>query len=117
MAHVLRRAYDLLEVATRGAVIFPLAVIELLQHALTARDEFRKRKQTRARLRVLADELTTKLRGLTCFRRANPDHERFTKHLQRHATEFFTFLRLPNRDSSTADLLAADRAKLARPLR
>ncbi len=96
VAHVLRRAHDLLEVATRGAVIFPRAVIELLQHALTARDEFRKRKLTRARLRELADELTTKLRVLTCFRRANPDHERFAKHLERHATEFFTFLRLPH---------------------
>lgn len=96
VAHVLRRAHDLLEVATRGAVIFPRAVIELLQHALTARDEFLKRKLTRARLRELADELTLKLRVLTCFRRANPDHERFAKHLERHATEFFTFLRLPN---------------------
>ena len=96
VAHVLRRAHDLLEVATRGAVIFPRAVIELRQQALTARDEFRKRKRTRARLRELADELTTKLRVLTCFRRANSDHERFAKHLERHATEFFTFLRLPH---------------------
>jgi hypothetical protein len=63
---------------------------------LTARDEFRKRNLTRSRLRELADELTLKLRVLTCFRRANPDHERFAKHLQRHAAEFFTFLRLPN---------------------
>lgn len=96
VAHVLRRAHDLLEVATRGAVIFPRTVIELLQQALTARDEFRKRQRTRAGLRELADELTTKLRVLTCFRRANPDHERFAKHLERHATEFFTFIRLPN---------------------
>ena len=96
MAHVLRRAHDLLEVATRGAVKFPRAVIELFQQALTARDKFLRRKQTRAGLRELADELTTKLRVLTCFRRANPDHERFAKHLERHATEFFTFLRLPN---------------------
>jgi transposase len=96
VAHVLRRAHDLLEVATRGAVKFPRAVIELFQQALTARDEFRKRNLTRARLRELADEVTLKLRVLTCFRRANPDHERFAKHLERHAAEFFTFLRLPN---------------------
>lgn len=96
VSHVLRRAHDLLEFAIRGAVIFPRAVIELLQRALTARDEFRKRKRTRAQLRALADELTTRLRVLTCFRRAHPDHERFAKHLERHASEFFTFLRLPN---------------------
>ena len=96
VAHVLRRAHDLLEVGTRGAVIFPRAAIELLQQALTAHDDFLNRKRTRAGLRALADELTTKLRVLTCFRRANPDHERFAKHLERHASEFFTFLRLPN---------------------
>lgn len=75
-------------------MIFPRVVIELLQQALTARDEFRKR--TRAGLHTFANELTLKLRVQTCFRRANPDHKRLAKHLERHATEFFTFLRLPN---------------------
>jgi transposase len=96
VAHVLRRAHELLEVATRGAVKFPRAVIQLFQQALLAREEFRKRKLTRRRLREQADEFSLRLHLLTCFRRTNPDHERFAKHLCRHAAEFFTFLRLAN---------------------
>ena len=96
VAHVLRRAHELLEVARGGAAKFPREVMALLQQALTARDEFLKRKRTRANLRELAGELTTQLQVLTCFHRTHAENERFAKHLHRHATEFFTFLRRAN---------------------
>ena len=96
VAHVLRRAHELREVARGGAAKFPRQVTALLQQALTARDEFLKRKRTRANLRELADELTMQLQVLTCFRRTHAENERFAKHLHRHAAEFFTFLRRAN---------------------
>lgn len=58
LAHPLRRAEALLEIATRGAVRFPRQVIELIQEALAVRDRFAAGKMTRTCLRDARWELT-----------------------------------------------------------
>jgi hypothetical protein len=60
-AHLLNRCKELLEVARRGAVRFPLAVKGLLQQGLAVRDRFAEGEMSRHGLCVSAGRLTARL--------------------------------------------------------
>lgn len=100
LAHLLRRANDLLEVATRGAVRFPRAVKRLLKEALALRDEYQAGQATAGDLREAADRLSGQIRRLTHRPRGHPGNERFAAHLYKHIDSLFTFLRKPGVDAT-----------------
>lgn len=100
VAHILRRARELKELARGAGVLFPQAIILLFQDALTLRDEHAQGRATRAELRDCADLLEDALRVLVAAPRSNAEHAKFANHLQNHLSEWFTFLRHENVDAT-----------------
>ena len=95
LAHVLRRARDLLASATRGAVRFPRQVVALFTEAIRLRDGYRRGLRTLAQLEEARDGFETRLLALVRRRRAVPDYATLADHLGNHFEEWFTFLSNP----------------------
>lgn len=93
--HFLVRCGELLETATRGAVQFPRAVKTLLLDSIDLRDRRDDGKVSPHGLAVATGRLQARLDRLVTPIKANPDNERFAKHLEKHRDEIFTFLRHP----------------------
>jgi transposase len=93
IGHLLRRCHELLEHATRGAVIFPRKVKGLLLEALDVRDQRDARQMTVTAAKVKADELDQRMKTLIKPIKTHPANERLAKHLWKHRSQLFTFLR------------------------
>ena len=100
LAHLLRRAHELLETATRGAVRFPRAVADILQTALGLRDRHAAGDLSLHGLAVARGRLVSKLYDLLWPFKTNPANERFAKHLWNHRDDLFTFLEVPGLDAT-----------------
>jgi transposase len=100
LGHLLRRCQELLETATRGAVIFPRKVKALLQQALAVRD----RRDAGAILPATAAQAASRLQGqmrtLLEPIKSNAANERLAQHLWKHHRQLFTFLRRPGLDAT-----------------
>ncbi|MGH8432245.1 MAG: IS66 family transposase, partial [Solimonas sp.] len=89
-AHFLRRCGELLEVQTRGAARFPLAVKELLLEGLEVKGLLPDlAEEDRA---ALGDQIRGEMRQLLAGRIEEPANLRFAKHLRSHEHELFTYL-------------------------
>jgi transposase len=95
VAHVLRRARELLETAPRGAVRFPRQVIALFTAAIHLRNEHRRGAVPLAVVQAARDGFEDRLFDLTGRPRTDPENERLARHLWRHAQEWFPFLTDP----------------------
>jgi transposase len=93
LAHLLRRCHELLEQATRGAVVFPRKVKALLQESLQTRDQRDARTITVKAANAKADDLQKRMTKLVMPVKINAANERFSRHLLRHTSQLFTFLR------------------------
>src|SRR5262249_49889468 len=96
VAHVLRRARELLATATRGAVRFPRAVIGLFTEAIQLRKEFlggRVPAEAMAEAREAFDE---RLLALLVRPRTVPAYATLAGHLGNHFASWFTFLNDPS---------------------
>jgi len=91
--HLLRRCRDLLETATRGAVVFPRKVKSLLQESLEVRDQRDARQISCAAAQARADELQERMTKMVKPVKSNAANERLAAHLLRHTSQLFTFLR------------------------
>ncbi len=92
VAHVLRRARELLASATRGAVHFPRQVIALFTEAIHWRNEQPREllsEDDRERQREAFDD---RLLGLVRGRRWVPEYATLVKHLRRHFEQWFSFV-------------------------
>jgi transposase len=107
LAHLLRRAKEMLEVATRGAVRFPRKVMALLKDALELRDRRDAGAISPKGLAVVRGRLERRLRLLLDMRLTHDDNRRFRKHLANHEDQILTFLR---RDDLEATSWPADHA-------
>lgn len=92
VAHILRRAQDLLSVAARGAVRFPRQVIALFREAVHLRNEHLRGALTRSQLEGHRDIFDERLLALACRPRAVPAQATFASHLLNHFEQWFTFL-------------------------
>jgi transposase len=92
VAHILRRAQDLLSVAARGAVYFPRQVIALFREAVHLRNEHLRGALTRSQLEGHRDAFDERLLALACRPRAVPAQATFAGHLLNHFEQWFTFL-------------------------
>jgi len=93
LAHLLRRCHELLETATRGAVVFPRKVQALLQESLQTRDQRDAKAIPMKAAIIKADELQERMTRLVRPVKTHTANERLAAHLQKHVGQLFTFLR------------------------
>src|SRR5579871_3956297 len=98
--HLLRRADEMAATATRGAVIFPRRVAELLRAGLDLRDRHAAGEISRHGLAVARGRLENQLSDLIFPTKANAANERLAQHLWAHRDDLFTFLRQPGLDAT-----------------
>lgn len=96
VAHVLRRARELLAVATRGAVRFPRQVIGLFTAAVHLKNQCRAGAVSAAALAAARDAFDERLLDLAARPRAVPAYQALADHLWRHAESWFSFLTDPS---------------------
>lgn len=92
LAHLLRRAQDLLERASRGAARFPRKVKRLLQDALDLRDRRDAGQIGPHGLATARSRLERRLDRLLNCRLSHEANRRFQAHLARHRDEILLFL-------------------------
>ena len=93
VAHLLRRCHELLETATRGAVILPRKVRALLLESLETRDQRDAKAISVKTTNARADDLQERMTKLVTPVKTHAANERFCRHLLRHRSQWFTFLR------------------------
>jgi hypothetical protein len=91
--HFLRRCAELLEVQTRGAARFPLAVRRLLLDGIEVKGLLPALPPEDGA--ALADQMRGELRQVLAGQIEEPANERFANHLRRHEDEVFTYLDVP----------------------
>jgi transposase len=92
LAHVLRRARDMLEDARGGAVRFPRQVIALFTEALHRRNEYQAGRVSPAVWECARDEFDGRLLALVNVVRVVPAYETLSAHLGNHFESWFSFL-------------------------
>lgn len=100
VAHLLRRARELLELACGGAARFPGRVKQLLCDALALRDRREAGTISDHGLASVRGRLERRLDGLMTMRLSYAPHVRFQNHLSRHRDEILTFLYDPRLDAT-----------------
>lgn len=100
LGHLLRRCGELLETATRGAVLFPRRVKALLQKALGIRDRRDAGLILPATAIRYAHALDIQMEQLLVPVKLHAGNERFAAHLWKHFDELFTFLRHDDVDAT-----------------
>jgi transposase len=93
--HILRRARELLEWATRGAVHFPRQVIALFTEAIHLRNECLRGRLPPEELAARRDTFDGRLLDLAGRPRCVREHQRLAKHLWKYAEQWFGFLSDP----------------------
>ncbi|QEG26719.1 Transposase IS66 family protein [Gemmata obscuriglobus] len=92
LAHVLRRARELLERATRGAVRFPRQVIARFTEAIHWRNEYAPGTWTDDQRDAHRSQFDDRLLELVTRPRAVPAYVTLAKHLWNHFEQWFTFV-------------------------
>ena len=92
VAHVLRRARELLEGATRGAVRFPRQVIALFTEAIHWRNGYAPGAWTDDQRDEHRASFDDRLLDLVRRPRAVPEHATLAKHLWNHLEQWFAFV-------------------------
>jgi transposase len=100
VGHLLRRSHEILESATRGAVVFPRRIKGILQDALAIRDQRDAGEITPKQAARKADVLKVEVRRLTGSPKTNAENDRFSRHLYANQNRLFTFLKHPGLDAT-----------------
>ena len=100
LSHLLRRCNELLETATRGAVLFPRRISELLHDALDLRDRYLDGQLSRHGLDVCRGRLNTQLLDAIYPIKSNAANDTFAQHLWNHRDDLLTFLKHPGLDAT-----------------
>jgi transposase len=100
-AHVPRRARELLETATRGAVRFPRQGIALFTEAIHERNRFLRGEASLEALQTRRDEFDDRLLALARPSRSPAEYERLAKHLWNPSEKWFAFVSDPTIEATT----------------
>jgi transposase len=92
VAHVLRRAQGLLDLAVGGAVHFPKRLIALFREAVHGRNEYHCGHLTLERLQDQRDAFDDRLEKLLRRTHTVAVYATFAKHLWKHFEQWFTFV-------------------------
>lgn len=101
LSHIERRCERILDGATRGAVRFPRAVLDLTQDAFRLRDRRDAGEVSPHGLPVAIGRLETRLERLPGWNLTNTANEKLANHLARHGGELFLFLRRPGLEGTS----------------
>ncbi len=91
VAHLLRRAREMLEAATRGAVRFPRQVLDLFTGAVHVRNQFLAGRVAEAEWECARDTYELRLLPLLSGRRVGAN-QTLANHIRNHFASWFTFL-------------------------
>lgn len=91
--HPIRRCKRLLEVATRGAVRYPRAVLEFLQATFAIRDRREAGEYSPHGLKVAIGRFEARLERLLGWTLSNPANRKLRNHLANHQDEWLLFLK------------------------
>jgi transposase len=91
LQHLIRRCKGLLEVATRGAVRFPRALLEFLHGAFALRDRRDEGELSSHGLLVGIGRLEARLESLLNWSLSNKANLRLQNHVAKHHDEIFPF--------------------------
>jgi transposase len=100
LGHLLRRCDELLETASRGAVLFPRKISELLHGALDLRDRHQAGVLSTHGLAVARGRLQQHLLKAIYPSKSNEANEIFAQHLWNHKDDLLTFLKFPGLDAT-----------------
>jgi transposase len=100
LAHLLRRCHELLETATRGAVVFPRQIKAVLQQSLEIGGQRDAGRITHRQAVIEAGSLARQIDRFVTPIKTNAANERLAAHLHKHAGQLFTFLRRPGTDAT-----------------
>jgi transposase len=100
LAHLLRRCGELLETASRGAVLFPRRVKGLMQQALELRDRHEAGLVSDHGKAVARGRLLGALLDAVFPAKVDAANERLAKHLWAHKGQLLTFLEVPGLDAT-----------------
>ena len=92
LGHIQRRCKTLLQTATRGAVRYPRAVLQLTQAAFALRDRREAGEISPHGLAVARGRLESRLNRVLQWQLTHPANRKFAKHLAAHRDELFVFL-------------------------
>jgi transposase len=92
VAHVLRRAQGLLDLAVGGAVHFPKRLIALFREAVHGRNEYHRGHLTLEQLQDQRDIFDDRLERLLRRTHTVAAYATFAKHLWKHFEQWFTFV-------------------------
>lgn len=95
LAHLIRRAKELEETATRGAVRFPRLVKEVLQDALRLRDRREAHEVSSEDYWSCLSRLEERVDRIVQMHLTHEGNRRFQAHLARHGDELLIFLYAP----------------------
>jgi transposase len=95
IGHIQRRCRSILEWATRGAVRFPRAVLDLFGAAFGLRRRRHAGEVSQHGLTVAIGRLEARLERLLVWHLSNPTNVKLANHLGRHRDELFLFLKKP----------------------
>ena len=93
LGHIQRRCKALLQTATRGAVRYPRAVLQLTKDAFGLRDRRDAGLLSSHGLLIAAGRLQSRLAQLLEWRLSNPANRKLARHLGAHQDELFVFLK------------------------
>jgi transposase len=96
VAHVLRRARELLAGATRGAVRFPRQVIGLFTAAVHLKNQYQAGAVPVEAVQAARDAFDEQLLELAARPRSVPAYQALADHLLRYAESWFSFLTEPS---------------------
>ena len=111
--HPIRRCLRLLDVATRGAVRFPRAVLAVLRRGFAVRDRRDAGEYTPHGLKTAVGRLEASLERLLHWRLSNAANRRLRNHLAKHQDEWFLFLKKPGIEATSWPVDQASRGALA----
>lgn len=101
LQHYIRRGKGLLEAATRGAVRFPRAMLEILDRAFVIRDRRDAGAYSPHGLSVATGRLEAQLEGLLGWKLSNAPNIKLRNHLANHQDEMFLFLKRPGLEATS----------------
>jgi transposase len=100
LAHLMRRAHELIETARGAAVRFPRRVLEIFQQALALRDRVAAGEISEHGLVIARSRLENTLERLLWPAKTHAGNECFARHLWNHLDQLFTFLYFPGLDAT-----------------
>lgn len=101
LGHIQRRCKEILEFATRGAVRFPRAVLDLLGDAFRLRDRRDAGEVSRHGVAIAVGRLELRLVELLRWTLSNSVNRKLRKHLGHHWNELFQFLKQPGIEATS----------------